>query len=110
MTVVGLQVLDALACAHNLGVVHRDVKPANILLLDASQGDLRVKVTDFGISRIVANDMTQVGTVIGTPSYMSPEQCLGDEVGPQSDLFQRQACSTRCCRDTRLLRIPVSAG
>ncbi|MBV8575734.1 MAG: protein kinase [Acetobacteraceae bacterium] len=84
---VGVQVLEALDCAHGLGVVHRDIKPANILLLEQAQAGLRVKVTDFGISHIVASDMTQVGTVIGTPSYMSPEQCLGQEVGPQSDLF-----------------------
>lgn len=86
VTTVGVQVLEALDYAHGLGVVHRDVKPANILLEQAQVG-LRVKVTDFGISRIVASDMTEVGTVIGTPSYMSPEQCLGEEVGPRSDLF-----------------------
>ena len=77
------QILDALAAAHALGVVHRDIKPANILLRDG----LRVKVTDFGISRIIASDMTTDGAVIGTPSYMSPEQIQGDEAGPASDLF-----------------------
>jgi tRNA A-37 threonylcarbamoyl transferase component Bud32 len=77
------QILDALAAAHALGIVHRDIKPANILLQDG----LRVKVTDFGISRIIASDMTMDGAVIGTPSYMSPEQIQGDEAGPASDLF-----------------------
>jgi eukaryotic-like serine/threonine-protein kinase len=62
------QVLDALACAHGLGIVHRDVKPANILLLP----DRRVKMTDFGISRLDTSGLTQTGSVIGTPSYMSP--------------------------------------
>jgi len=78
-----VQVLDALDCAHRLGVVHRDIKPANILVLDGQ----RVKVADFGVARLAASDLTQAGVMVGTPSYMSPEQCLGDEAGPQSDLF-----------------------
>ena len=82
VAVIG-QVLDALACAHALGIVHRDVKPANILLL----ADGRVKMTDFGISRLDSSALTQAGSVIGTPSYMSPEQCLGDPVDARSDLF-----------------------
>jgi serine/threonine protein kinase len=77
------QVLDALDCAHGLGVVHRDVKPANILLL----ANGRVKVTDFGISRLDSSALTQSGSVIGTPSYMSPEQCQGATVDARSDLF-----------------------
>jgi serine/threonine protein kinase len=77
------QVLDALACAHGLGIVHRDVKPANILLLP----DRRVKMTDFGISRLDTSALTQTGSVIGTPSYMSPEQCRGEAADARSDLF-----------------------
>jgi len=77
------QVLDALACAHGLGIVHRDVKPANILLL----ANGRVKMTDFGISRLDTSALTQTGSVLGTPSYMSPEQCRGDPVDARSDLF-----------------------
>ena len=80
--VVG-QMLDALACAHGLGIVHRDVKPANVLLLR----DHRVKMTDFGISRLDSSALTQTGAVLGTPSYMSPEQCRGDTVDARSDLF-----------------------
>jgi serine/threonine protein kinase len=80
---VMLQVLDALACAHAIGVVHRDVKPANILL---TAGD-RVKMTDFGIARFDTSHLTQDGAMVGTPSYMSPEQCLGEPVDPRSDLF-----------------------
>jgi serine/threonine-protein kinase len=82
LSVLG-QVLDALAAAHRLGIVHRDVKPANILLLP----DQRVKMTDFGISRFDTSSLTQTGSVIGTPSYMSPEQCRGDPVDARSDLF-----------------------
>jgi serine/threonine protein kinase len=77
------QVLDALGCAHGLGIVHRDVKPANILLM----ADRQVKMTDFGISRLDTSALTQTGTVIGTPSYMSPEQCRGEPADARSDLF-----------------------
>jgi eukaryotic-like serine/threonine-protein kinase len=78
-----LQVLDALACAHLTGVVHRDVKPANILLLSGN----RVKMTDFGIARFDSSELTQHGAIVGTPSYMSPEQWRGEEVDARSDLF-----------------------
>jgi serine/threonine protein kinase len=77
------QVLDALACAHGVGIVHRDVKPANILLL----ANGRVKMTDFGIARFDGAELTLDGSVIGTPSYMSPEQCRGEAVDTRSDLF-----------------------
>jgi serine/threonine protein kinase len=82
MAVTG-QVLDALACAHGLGIVHRDVKPANILLL----ANGHVKMTDFGIARFDNVELTQTGSVIGTPSYMSPEQIRGETVDARSDLF-----------------------
>ncbi len=86
------QVLDALACAHGLGIVHRDVKPANILLL----ADQRVKVTDFGISRLDNSALTQAGSVIGTPSYMSPEQCRGDPWMRAATCFRPASCCTSC--------------
>lgn len=78
-----LQVLDALASAHALGVVHQDVKPANIMLTP----DMRVKVADFGISRFMNTEATMVSSSMGTPNYMSPEQCRGDPVNGRSDLF-----------------------
>src|SRR5215467_7670805 len=77
------QILGALAYSHRQGVVHRDVKPANIFLL----GEGAVKVADFGIAHIEASNLTQVGTVMGTPSYMSPEQIMGLPVDGRSDLF-----------------------
>jgi serine/threonine-protein kinase len=77
------QVLAALGAAHRAGVIHRDIKPANILL---AAGDL-TKVTDFGVARLDRSDITQTGSMIGTLSYMSPEQCRGDPVDARSDLF-----------------------
>jgi len=77
------KVAEALHYAHAQGVVHRDIKPANIMLLK----DKTVKVTDFGIARITASSKTKTGVVLGTPSYMSPEQLSGKHVDGRSDLF-----------------------
>ena len=77
------QILDALDYSHRQGVVHRDIKPANIFLL----ADGTVKVADFGIAHIESSSLTQVGTVVGTPNYMSPEQIMGLPVDGRSDLF-----------------------
>ena len=76
-------VASALDYAHQQGIVHRDIKPANIMILQ----DGTVKVTDFGIARITASSKTQTGVVMGTPSYMSPEQLMGKKVDGRSDLF-----------------------
>ena len=78
-----LQVCRALEYAHARGVVHRDIKPANILLA----GGREVKVSDFGIARIAGTKLTQTGALLGSPSYMSPEQVKGLEVDGRSDLF-----------------------
>src|SRR5438034_2371839 len=77
------QLLQALDFAHTRGVVHRDIKPANLIL--ASGGSL--KVADFGIARIDTTTLTMTGMVMGTPSYMSPEQCQGRDSDHRSDLF-----------------------
>ena len=77
------ELLDALDYSHSHGVVHRDIKPANIILLN----DGKVKVGDFGVARIESSTLTQVGTVLGSPSYMSPEQFMGQTVDGRSDLY-----------------------
>ena len=73
----------ALDYAHNQGVIHRDIKPANIMLLE----DGRIKVTDFGIALVVDASKTRTGIVLGTPTYMSPEQVAGRTLDGRSDLF-----------------------
>ena len=80
---LALQLLDGLAAAHAVGVVHRDIKPANLLVLP----DGRLKITDFGISRLDTSHLTGAGDLVGTPSYMSPEQCRGEPVDARTDLF-----------------------
>ncbi|MCA8951437.1 MAG: protein kinase, partial [Planctomycetes bacterium] len=82
---VGLQVARALAAAHAVGIVHRDVKPANVLLEDRVE---RAMVSDFGLARVADEvSMTRSGTITGTPQFMSPEQARGDAVDHRSDLF-----------------------
>ena len=78
------RVAEALAYAHKNNVVHRDIKPANIMYEPASDS---VKVTDFGIARITDSSKTRTGMVLGTPSYMSPEQLAGRKIEGRSDLF-----------------------
>jgi hypothetical protein len=77
------QVCSALDHAHQHGIVHRDIKPANIMIV----GHGIVKVTDFGIAKMVSMGMTQTGQTLGTPSYMSPEQVKGSQVDGRSDIF-----------------------
>jgi serine/threonine-protein kinase len=87
------QVCSALDEAHSRGIIHRDIKPDNIMVSEAS-GRHRVKVLDFGIAKMLdtstgssSGTLTQTGSVIGTPHYMSPEQCLGEDLDGRSDLY-----------------------
>src|SRR5437667_6294563 len=84
----------ALMHAHNKGIVHRDIKPDNVFLLNVSGVRLHVRVLDFGIARIYraedkanSETLTQPGAVLGTPRYMSPEQLAGNPVDARSDLY-----------------------
>jgi serine/threonine-protein kinase len=77
------QTAAALDYAHRKGIVHRDIKPANIMVHE----DGTAKVTDFGVAKIVSQQMTRAGTIMGTPNYMSPEQVQGDAVSGRSDQF-----------------------
>lgn len=83
------QVCAALDEAHRRHIVHRDIKPDNIIINSTIAG-LRVKVLDFGIAKlhdVVASHLTQTGSVMGTPHYMSPEQCLGEELDSRADIY-----------------------
>lgn len=83
MLKIAAKVADALDYAHKQGIIHRDISPANIMLLNSSEA----KVTDFGIARMVSSFQTKSGVVMGSPSYMSPEQIAGEKVDGHSDLF-----------------------
>jgi hypothetical protein len=105
---IGMQTASGLAAAHAQGLVHRDVKPANILL---ENGIERVKLTDFGLAR-AADDasLTQSGTVAGTPAFMSPEQAEGGPVDHRSDLFSLGSVLYAMCTGRPPFRSGTSMG
>ncbi len=87
------QVCDALTQAHNKGIIHRDIKPSNIMLVDLPDHEDFVKILDFGIAKFVpgsvpsSQQLTQVGEILGSPLYMSPEQCMGQTLDTRSDIY-----------------------
>ena len=88
-----VQIAEALDHAHAKGIVHRDLKPGNILLLEDGSGTYCVKIIDFGIAKICDHPgedktkLTQTGELMGSPQYMSPEQCRGDHLDARSDIY-----------------------
>jgi hypothetical protein len=105
---IGLQVASGLAAAHQQGLVHRDVKPANILLENGVQ---RVKLTDFGLAR-AADDasLTQSGVIAGTPLYMAPEQARGEPVDARTDLFSLGSVLYELCTGRPAFRGPTAVA
>ena len=93
---IGREIASGLAAAHRVGLIHRDVKPAN-LWLESPSG--RVKILDFGMARSERRDtqITHAGTVMGTPAYMAPEQARGEVAGAASDLFSLGCILYRLC-------------
>ena len=105
---VAVQAAAGLAAAHAQGLVHRDVKPANILLSDGIE---RVKLTDFGLAR-AADDasLTKTGVIAGTPQYMSPEQARGEPLDQRSDLFSLGSVLYAMCTGRVPFRAETSYG
>lgn len=105
---IAKQTAEGLAAAHALGLVHRDVKPANILL---AEGVERVTITDFGLAR-AADDtsLTRTGTITGTPQYMSPEQARGEMADPRSDLFSLGCVMYAMCTGRSPFRADTVVG
>lgn len=87
------QICDGLGAAHKKGIIHRDMKPANVVLIKQDEGFEQVKLVDFGIAKLLPSSgkqqqsLTKTGEVFGSPIYMSPEQCLGKEVDRHSDIY-----------------------
>lgn len=90
---IASQITAGLIHAHSHGVVHRDLKPSNVMLRRSDDGTEHIKIVDFGIAKLLpsvneqTNSLTQTTDLIGSPAYMSPEQCQGDEVDPRSDIY-----------------------
>ena len=93
-------VLHGLAFAHKRGVVHRDIKPANIRV----DQEGKARIMDFGVAHLVSSDMTRTGMILGTPSYMAPEQILGGSVSPATDIFSVGAVLYELLTNTRPFR------
>ncbi len=108
---IGIVLCDALEHAHGQGIVHRDVKPSNILIPDTPASPAqRAKLTDFGVARVVGGDsLTRTGDVIGTLAYMAPEQAEGLEAGPGADLYSLALVLYEALTGINPVRAPAGA-
>jgi tRNA A-37 threonylcarbamoyl transferase component Bud32 len=105
---IGRQIAAGLAAAHAQGLIHRDVKPANILLQNGIQ---RVQITDFGLARAVDDvGLTHTGLITGTPQYMSPEQAQGKSIDQRSDLFSLGSVLYAMCTGSSPFRAETTMG
>lgn len=105
------QICEALMHAHENGIVHRDLKPSNIMLVTGLDGKINAKIVDFGIAKVVAENnenslnLTKTGELIGSPLYMSPEQCRGQKIDHRSDIY-----SVGCVFYEMLVGMPPIVG
>ncbi|HEY9713436.1 MAG TPA: protein kinase [Chroococcales cyanobacterium] len=97
------QLCRAVSYAHKQGVIHRDIKPSNIVLLPDGMGGMRVKLVDFGIAKVVYPDgtavqanLTQTGVILGSPTYMSPEQAMGKKIDQRTDIYSAGCVLYHC--------------
>ena len=109
LAVIGAGSADALAYVHNLGIIHRDIKPGNILIMQPGPGEpLRAKVTDFGIARIAdSTRLTATGAMVGTAAYLSPEQAMGSPLSPATDVYSLGLVLLECIKQA--MEYPGSA-